>query len=83
MVYIHAGNDRVIRTRSIIGVFDMDTATVSAETKKFLSECQREGRIILTTYELPKSFILTSDDMVTLSQLSVPAMAGRIKNGDM
>lgn len=83
MVYIHAGNDRVIRTRSIIGVFDMDTATVSPETKKFLSECQREGRIILTTYELPKSFILTNDDMVTLSQLSVPAIAGRVKNGDM
>lgn len=83
MAYIHAGNDRVIKTKSIIGVFDMDTATVASETKKFLSECQREGRIILTTYELPKSFILTDDDMVTLSQLSVPAISGRIKNGDM
>ncbi len=83
MAYIHAGNDRVIKTKSIIGIFDMDTATVASETKKFLSEGQREGRIILTTYELPKSFILTDDDMITLSQLSVPAISGRIKNGDM
>lgn len=83
MVYIHAGHDRVIATRQIIGIFDMDTATVSSETKKFLNEAQREGRIILTTYELPKSFILTDDDMVTLSQLSVPALSGRIKNGEM
>ncbi len=73
----------MIGTRHIIGIFDMDTATVSSETKKFLSEAQREGRIILTTYELPKSFILTDDDMVTLSQLSVSALAGRSKNGEM
>lgn len=83
MSYIHVGNDRVIKTKSIIGIFDMDTATVDSKTKDFLSECQREGRIILTTYELPKSFILTDDDMVTLSQLSVQAVSGRIKNGDM
>ncbi len=82
-MYIHAGNDRVIRTRDIIGVFDMDTATVGGETKKFLSEAQDGGRIILTTYELPKSFILTSDDMVTLVGLSVSAMKGRIEDGDM
>ena len=83
MLYIHAGNDRLIRTKNIIGIFDMDTATQSAVTKKFLNESQKEGRIILTTYELPRSFILTEDDMVTLSQLSVNAISGRIKNGDM
>ncbi len=82
-MYIHAGNDRVIRTRDIIGIFDMDTATVSAETKKFLSEAQSGGRIILTTYDLPKSFILTGDDMVTLTQLSVSTVKGRIDGREM
>ena len=77
-MYVHAGNNRLLRAETIIGIFDMDTATVGAETKEFLSSAQREGRVILTTYELPRSFILTADDMVTLSQLSPSALSGRI-----
>lgn len=77
-MYIHAGNNRLLRAETVIGIFDMDTATVSAETKEFLSSAQREGRVILTTYELPRSFILTEDDMVTLSQLSPSALSGRM-----
>ena len=82
MLYIHVGNDRVIGKKHIIGIFDMDTATVAEETKKFLNAAQREGRIILTTYELPKSFVLTNDDMVTLSQLSVASLVGRVENDE-
>ncbi len=78
MLYVHVGNDRIIKKKHIIGIFDMDTATIAEETKKFLNTAQREGRIILTTYELPKSFILTDDDMVTLSQLSTASLAGRV-----
>ena len=76
-MYVHAGNNRLIRAENIIGIFDMDTATVSDVTKEYLSSAQREGRVILTTYELPRSFILTGDDMVTLSQLSTAALSGR------
>ena len=28
-MYLHAGNDKIIRTKSIIGIFDMDNATIS------------------------------------------------------
>ena len=82
-MYVHTGNNRIINHADIIGIFDMDTATVSDVTKKFLSEFQATGRVVLTTYELPRSFILTRDDMVTLSQLSVSAIAGRIRDGEM
>ncbi len=78
-MYVHAGNNRLIRAENIIGIFDMDTATVSDATKDFLSSAQREGRVVLTTYELPRSFILTADDMVTLSQLSPSALSGRVE----
>ena len=78
-MYVHAGNNRLIRAENIIGIFDMDTATVSDATKDFLSAAQREGRVVLTTYELPRSFILTADDMVTLSQLSPSALSGRVE----
>ena len=76
-MYIHTGNNRLLRAETIIGIFDMDTSTVSAATKDFLSSAQREGRVILTMYDIPRSFILTADDMVTLSQLSTGALSGR------
>ena len=82
-MYVHAGNNRLLRAETIIGIFDMDTATVGISTKDFLSSAQREGRVVLTTYELPRSFILTADDMVTLSQLSTSALAGRICEGSV
>ncbi len=72
-----------MRAETVVGVFDMDTATTEAVTKDFLSSAQRDGRLIVTTYELPKSFILTVDDMVTLSQLSTSSLAGRISSGDL
>lgn len=80
-MYVNTGNGRLMREETIVGIFDMDTATMEPATKEFLSSSQREGRVVLTTYELPKSFILTVDDMVTLSQLSTSALAGRITAG--
>ena len=77
LMFIHAGNGRLLRAEEIIGIFDMDSATVAAETKEFLARSQREGRVISTSYELPKSFILTCDDMVTLSQFSSSSLLGR------
>lgn len=82
-MYIHAGNNRLLRAETIIGIFDMDTATMGVATKDFLSSSQREGRVVLTTYELPRSFILTADDMVTLSQLSTSALSGRLLEGSL
>ena len=39
-MYLHAGNDKIIRTKSIIGIFDMDNATQSADTRDFLRRAQ-------------------------------------------
>lgn len=82
MVYTHAGNGRLVRTGSIIGIFDMDTSTHSSSAKRFLEICQDEGRLIVTTSDVPRSFIVTEDEMVTLSLISPKTMAERIKRGD-
>ena len=33
-MFLHVGNNRNIRTSDIVGIFDMDNATLSAVTKK-------------------------------------------------
>ena len=76
-MYIHAGNNRMIRTRTIIGVFDMDTATMTGATRDFLRKAERSGRMINVKDDIPKSFVLTEDGSVYVAQISTAALVGR------
>ena len=61
-MYLHVGNNRNIRVRDIVGIFDADTATVSAVTKKYLSAQQAAKTVEFASVELPKSFVLYRDE---------------------
>ena len=37
-MYLHIGNGESIKKENIIGIFDLDTATVSGITKKYINE---------------------------------------------
>ena len=76
-MYLHIGNNKNLRTRDMIGIFDLDTASVSATTKGFLRKMEKEGRVESAGNEIPKSFILTGDGRVHFSQISTMALQGR------
>ncbi len=59
-MYLHLGQNTVIRMADIIGVFDLDTSTISKHTKNFLRHAQNNNNVVNITNELPKSFILSS-----------------------
>ncbi len=85
-MYVHAGNSRIIRTRDIVGIFDMDTATMETATRDYLRRAEKEGRMINIKEEIPKSFIVTrtgkpARDTVYVSQISTGALIGRIAAG--
>ena len=83
-MYLHIGNNRIIRTGSIVGIFEMDNATVSKVTRKFLNNMQRDYLVEAASYEIPKSFILYEEHgecKVCFSPLSVSALKGRIAEG--
>ncbi|MBQ8357961.1 MAG: DUF370 domain-containing protein [Clostridia bacterium] len=82
-MYLHIGNNRNIREREIIGIFDADTATVASTTRKFLSMAQKKGLVESSTEEIPKSFVLYRDNgkyNICFSQLSTSALLGRSGN---
>lgn len=58
MKYLHLGKDTSIEIANIVGIFDLDTSTVSKHTRSFLNICEKENRIVNVSYELPKSYIL-------------------------
>ena len=45
-MYLHLGENTVVRTDSIIGIFDMDTSTISKWTKDYLSNATKNKRVI-------------------------------------
>lgn len=77
-MYIHLGNNAVLRKKKIIGIFDMDTSTQASETRMFLRRAEKEKRSINTKDEIPKSFVVTEENEVYISQLSPSALEGRI-----
>ena len=36
-MYLHLGGEYVIKEEEVIGIFDLDTSTVSKHTRKFLN----------------------------------------------
>ena len=67
IMYVHIGENKVLRKKDILFVFDMDSTTVSVHTRNYLNKAQREGRVIPLGFDLPKSFIVTRDKTVYLS----------------
>lgn len=60
-MYLHLGNNTIIRKEDIIGIFDLDHSTVSRKTRDFLAEAQKNGKIINVSAELPKSFVVCKE----------------------
>ncbi|RKJ39362.1 DUF370 domain-containing protein [Acutalibacter sp. 1XD8-33] len=81
-MYLHLGQDTIVMTDRIIGVFDLDNSTVSKATREFLAKAQRECRVVEVSTELPKSFIVCEDagvEMVYLSQMSPATLLRRAR----
>ena len=82
-MYLHVGNNKNIREKDIIGIFDMDMCTVSSITKKFLSDEQRNDLVVSAKDEIPKSFVLYKENgkyMICFSQISTSALLGRTES---
>lgn len=78
-MFLHLGKDTMVKTREIVGIFDLDTASLSKKTREFLTLAQKGGRVVSTTNELPKSFIVMANPNATvyISQLASSTLKGR------
>ena len=84
MKYLHLGKDTSIEINNIVGIFDLDTSTVSKHTRSFLSSCEKENRVVNVSYELPKSYILYDfggEYSVYLSPLNTATLIKRMSEG--
>ena len=82
-MYLHVGNHMNIRIRDIVGIFDADTATVSAVTRRYIKAASSAASVTFASEEIPKSFVLYRDRKkncyrICFSQLSTASLAGRM-----
>lgn len=85
-MYLHLGQDTVINTDEILGIFDMDNTTVMKASRDYLNSAEKNGDVKYVSYELPKSFVVCSDEkrdsgrVVYICQLSPATIMKRTKN---
>jgi hypothetical protein len=80
-MYLHLGQETVIRIRDIVGIFDLETSTISKITRDFLSRAQKAGRVVNVSMEMPKSFVLCRDgkkrETIFITQISSTTLLKR------
>ena len=62
MRYLHIGNGITVKKSDIIGIFDLDSSTVSSVTKRYIAANEKEGNILYGDSDLPRAFILHEEN---------------------
>ncbi|MCK9479313.1 MAG: DUF370 domain-containing protein [Firmicutes bacterium] len=79
-MYLHLGDNTVIREKSIILILDLEGTTVSRNTREFLKKAQSDGIVKTITDELPKTAIICEqggEKEVYISQISASTLLKR------
>ena len=80
-MYLHLGQDVVVKMEQVVGIFDMENSTVSGITRQYLTLAQKQGRVVNVSMEMPKTFIVCSDKdqqiTVYISQISAATLRKR------
>ena len=88
-MYLHLGQEVVVRRRDIIGVFDMDNNTVSPHTSGFLNHAEKGGQVTYVSMDLPKSFVVCSprkrrrEQRVFIAQVSPATLKKRARGSSI
>lgn len=69
-MFLHLGGDVAVPVKNIIAILDIETTTISKDTKEFLKIAEEEGFIETISEEIPKSFIITETDKKSKIYLS-------------
>jgi extracellular matrix regulatory protein B len=69
-MFLHIGGDIVVPMKNVIAILDIETTTLSKDTKEFLKIAEEEGFIQAISEDIPKSFIITETEKKSKIYLS-------------
>ena len=80
-MYLHLGQDVVVKMEQVVGIVDMENSTVSKITRQYLANATKQGRVVNVSMEMPKTFVVCSDRehriTVYISQISASTLRKR------
>lgn len=79
-MYLHLGQNTVVRTSDIVGIFDIENSSLGKSTRRYLSEAEKQGKVVNVSMELPKSFVVCEEregTKVYISQISSATLRKR------
>ena len=82
-MYLHLGQNTVVRTASVVGIFDIENTSVSKDTRDFLSKISKNCEVVYVNQEMPKSFVVckkNGKNKVYISPISVATLKKRYGN---
>ncbi|MBD5112071.1 MAG: DUF370 domain-containing protein [Ruminococcaceae bacterium] len=79
-MFLHLGGDFTVRDDDIVGIFDIEECSVSKITAEYLNLCQKSGKIVNVSEDMPKSFIVTERNTY-ISNVSNSTICKRNKGG--
>ena len=81
-MYVHLGGGVTVPSREVAAVFDLDNATTSIHTRRFLERAQEEGMLLPIGEDLPKSLVVCCPkggwQRVYRSPMSPATLQGRL-----
>lgn len=83
-MYLHLGQETVICTKDIVGIFDLDNTTVSKITRDMLRHGEQNGDVVTIGFEIPKTFVICANNknkqQVFLSPVTPATLVKRLHN---
>jgi hypothetical protein len=78
-MYLHLGNDMMIRTDKIVGIFDIENTSTSKISREYLNSPNK--KVITVSYEMPKAFVVCINDdneeEIYITQISASTLKKR------
>ena len=86
-MYFHAGQDFVLNTRPVIGVYDMKKNRASRRTEEYFRSAEDNGAVVdlCAPGSLPSGFRVSDfpDETIYISQLSPVALKKRAEKAEL
>ena len=83
-MYLHLGQNEIVPSRRVIGIFDLDKCSYEKRTREYLAKAEQECVVLDVSGELPKSFVVCDHpyhpQIVYLSQLNSVTLQKRAES---
>ena len=86
-MFLHLGQNEIVPSRRVIGIFDLDKCSYSKRTREYLSAADKEGVVLDISGDIPKSFVVCDHPYhpqnVYLSQLNSTTLQKRVESSEL